>query len=92
MSAAEFAGLLRERIHDAEGAAHWAHISLQGRGDALVADVWRAPALWRVTVRAQLRLAPGTKLQWRTRKLAVLRIEEDPLQPDRIQYICEERS
>lgn len=93
MSDTEFAGLLREQIRDDQGVAHWAMVALQGRGDALVADVWRAPALWRVVMRtpAPQRLTQGARLQWRTRHLLVQRIEEDPLRPDRISYICEER-
>lgn len=87
----EFAGRLVEQVSVAPERLFWANISAQGRGDEVIADVWRAPPLWRVMARAPISLASGTKLSWRGRTLVVLRAEEDPQQKDRIIYICEER-
>jgi len=92
MSGSEFSGSLRERLSDAQGQAYWAAVRVEGHNAGLIGDVWRASAMWCVVMRAPVRLSLGATLDWRGKKLVVKRIAEDPLMPDRISYICEERS
>lgn len=103
----ELAGLLVERVviedwldvrdDAAASAGHW-----QARGSAFAAivpdgggaiegEARRSRRRWRVVLRAPVVVALTSRLIWQGRILAVLAVEDDPRQRDRVVLRCEVR-
>ena len=88
-------GAARDALGGAAGS--WAAIATaaaaiapDARGAATAGDAVAGLPLWRVTLRAPSPVAVGDRLLWRSRRLAVRGVENDPRRPDRIILMAEE--
>lgn len=103
----DLAGALRERVaieawidvRDNSGAAagYWqargsvfAAISPDG-GGAVEGEARRSRRRWRVVLRRPIDVRLTSRLIWASQILAVLAVESDPRQPDRVVVRCEAR-
>ena len=103
----ELSGVLGERVgieawvdlRDDAGAAagYWqaagsafAAIVADG-GGGVVGETRRSRRRWRVTLRAPVAVSLTSRLQWNGGVLAVLAVDNDPRQPDRVVLRCEGR-
>lgn len=73
----------------AAGAAY-AAISADG-GGAVVGEARRSQRRWRVTLRAPVAVSLTSRLLWNGAVLAVLAVENDPRQADRVVLRCQGR-
>ncbi len=60
-------------------------------GGAPEGNARRSRRRWRVTVRAPVDIGLTSRLTWRGQRLAVLAVDSDPRQPDRVTLRCEAR-
>ncbi len=103
----DFAGGLTERVaieawvegrdEAAAPAGYWAARGqafaavVPDGGGAVLGEARRSRRRWRVTVRAPVAVTLTSRLLWQSQILAVLAVESDPRQPDRIVLRCEVR-
>ncbi len=103
----ELAGALAERVavetwvdvRDDAGASvgHWQAIGpawaaiVPDGGGGVVGEARRSRRRWRVTLRAPTDVALTSRLIWNGQILAVLAVEADPRQRDRVMLRCEGR-
>ncbi len=69
----------------------WAALEPDGAGGP-AAEARRAHRRWRVTLRRNQPIGLTSRLIWQGQALAVLAVESDPRQPDRVVLRCEARS
>ena len=60
-------------------------------GGAVVGEARRSRRRWRVTLRAPVAVTLTSRLLWNGAVLAVLAVDTDPRQPDRVVLRCEGR-
>jgi head-tail adaptor len=85
----------RDALGGASGAwtalgTRWAGLAPQPGGPLVVGEALDAAPRWRVILRAGSGVAVGDRLVWRSRRLAVRGVTDDPARPDRTTIEAEE--
>lgn len=70
----------------------FAAVAPDAAAKAVEGEARRSTRRWRVTLRAPVAVSLTSRLIWQSRILAVLAVDDDPRQPDRVVVRCEARA